>query len=268
MNRDPIRLRHDPGTRSSLREDLARARKGAGVPYDEAQGLARLQASLGGGPGSGGSPPPGPSAGGLAQAIPWGSAAIGAGAAGVVLALWSLVVPAADSSSPAAPPGIESAAAVAPPAASFASSIPVLDPRDSSSLRAPGAPPRPASPPTSAAPRNEARIDAPAPSPEPAASVLKASSEATLAEEVAHLARVRALAASDPASALTLVEEGHRRFKGGALWLERETIAFGALMRLGRREEAATRGERILQSYPDSLNAKNIREALGQPQGH
>jgi hypothetical protein len=49
--------------------------------------------------------------------------------------------------------------------------------------------------------------------------------------------------------------------------LEVDKIAFGALMRLGRREEAATRGERILQSCPDSPNAKNIRMVLGQPQG-
>jgi hypothetical protein len=266
---EPIRLRDDPASRPGLREDLARARQGAGAPYDEARGLARLQASLGGGPGSGGSPPRGPSGGGALRAIPWGSAAIGAGAAGIVLALWSVVVPAPPASRPAAVHDIESAAA-APSIAPLPSSIPVLDPRGPSSLPEPRAQPRAASPSTSAMPRNEARIDAPTHPPEPAPSAAKASSSsaaATLAEEVAHLARLRALAASDPASALALVEEGHHRFAGGALWLERETIAFGALMRLGRREEAATRGERILQNYPDSLNAKNIRMVLGQPQG-
>jgi hypothetical protein len=265
MSQDPVRLRHDSAIRPGLREDLAIARRSARAPYDETQGLARLQASLRGGGGSGGSPPPqAPSAGGLAHAIPWGSAAVGAVGAVVVLALWSWLVPTADSSPPAAPPAIESAAAVAP--LPLASSTPRLDPQAIASSR-PSAPPRPTEPILSAAPRSEAGIAAPSPSLDPTASAPMASSRATLAEEVAHLARARDLAASDPASALVLIEEGHRRFAFGALWLERETIAFGALMRLGRRDEAARRGARIVERYPDSLNARNIQSALGQPQG-
>lgn len=262
MSRDPIRLRHDPAIRTGLRDDLALARRGARVPYDEAQGLARLQASLGGGPGSGGAPPQGPPAN--VMTIPWGAAAIGAGAAAIVLALANWLAPAADPSFAAAPRGLESAAALAPPPLPLASSIPALDPREIASSRPLGAPPRPAAQVASAAPASEARSPAPSPTVEATASAAKASPEATLAEEVAHLARARTLAASDPASALGLIEEGHRRFPGGALWLERETIAFNALMRLGRRDEAATRGARIVERYPDSLNARNIQSALGQ----
>ncbi len=263
MNRDPIRLRHDPAILPALRDDLALARKGARAPYDEAAGLARLQASLGGSPG-GGSPPPGPAASGLLQAIPWGSAVIGAGFAVVALVLWSLLVPAAPSSPAAAPSGTVSTAAATPPTAPLASSIPVLEAQGSSSPRAPGAPPRPASPITPRSPQNEARIDAPAPSAGPAASAPSVSSKATLAEEVAHLERMRALAVSDPTSAPAFAEEGHRRFTGGALWLERESLAIDALVRVGRREEAATRGARLLERYPDSPVAERIRRLLGQ----
>lgn len=259
MSRDPIRLRHDPAIRTGLRDDLALARR-ARAPYDEARGLARLQASLRGGPGSSGAPPQGPTAG----SIPWGAAAIGAGAAAIVVALATLLAPAADPAPAPAPPGLESAAALAPPTAPLPSSIPGLVPRDKAPSPALIAASRPAAPLASSAPPNEARTPAPPPAVEPTASAAKASPDATLAEEVAHLARARDLAASDPASALALIEEGHRRFPRGALWLERETIAWNALMRLGRRDEAAARGERIVQRYPDSLNARNIQGALGQ----
>lgn len=85
----------------------------------------------------------------------------------------------------------------------------------------------------------------------------------TLVEEAQHLARVRGLAARDPAAALALIEEGNQRFTSGALWPERELFALDALQRLGRRAEAATRGERLLARYPDGPTAERIRALIG-----
>jgi hypothetical protein len=268
MSHDPTRLRDDAGARPSLRDDLAIARRGARVPYEQAKGLARLQASLGGGgpgSGSGGSSPGAPSSGGLAPPIPWGSAALGAGAAAVVLALWSVLVPSRDSSPRTASLAVESAVAASPASAPapLASSIPALDLQASSRPAPPASPPHPLSPIAPAAARSSAGLDSPAPTPDLAASVVSASKEATLAEEVAQLARLRALVASDPASAVALAEEGHHRFSGGALWLERESLALDALERLGRREEAATRAARVLQRYPDGPSAERLRRHLG-----
>src|SRR5689334_23726794 len=103
MSQDPVRLCDSRDASPGVRADLAIARRGSGVPYDEARGLLRLQAAIlpSGGPGSAGPPRGGggatpaaaPAAGaaaGAAATIPWGAAAVGAGAAGALLLVWNI----------------------------------------------------------------------------------------------------------------------------------------------------------------------------------
>jgi hypothetical protein len=75
-----------------------------------------------------------------------------------------------------------------------------------------------------------------------------------------HLARIRALQDSDPAEALALVAEGNQRFAAGLFTQEREAIAIGALVRLGRRGEARARALAFLATYPRSTFAERIRK--------
>jgi hypothetical protein len=80
---------------------------------------------------------------------------------------------------------------------------------------------------------------------------------------VAQLGRIRAVVSSDPAAALVLVEEGNRRFAGGALGPEREVLAITALTHLGRSAEAKARGQRLLARVPDGPFAERIRALIG-----
>ena len=79
-----------------------------------------------------------------------------------------------------------------------------------------------------------------------------------LEDEIAQLAEVRTLSESDPARALAAAEAGHRRFRSGVLYQEREAIAIDSLKRLHRFEEARRRAQRFTQSYPDSPFAKRV----------
>jgi hypothetical protein len=79
--------------------------------------------------------------------------------------------------------------------------------------------------------------------------------------EIAELARIRALLATDPEQAYRLANAGHRRFVSGILRQEREGLAILALYQMGRRAEATRRSERFLESYPRSpLRAQLERE--------
>ena len=271
MSQDPVRLCDSPDASPGVRADLAIARGGSGVPYDEARGLARLQAAilLSGGPGStgshggagGGSPPPPPTpapapVAGVA-AIPWGAAAVGASAAGALLLVWTLAVPPAP---PAAPPlPIAPVAAATAKVAAARSSAAAPAPAPSVVATATGTGTAEARPPVAASASSPPRGDA------QGATVIApdAGIAPTLVEEAQHLARVRGLAARDPAGALALIDEGNERFAGGALWPERELFALEALQRLGRRADAAARGERLLARYPDGPTAERIRALIG-----
>ncbi|HEU4533351.1 MAG TPA: hypothetical protein VFS00_04505, partial [Polyangiaceae bacterium] len=90
-----------------------------------------------------------------------------------------------------------------------------------------------------------------------------APNAAALADEVAHLARARALAASDPAAALRLADEGHRSFSRGVLYPEREALAIDCLRRSGRRGEAQARAQRFVKRFPRSPFAEKIRRENG-----
>jgi hypothetical protein len=67
-----------------------------------------------------------------------------------------------------------------------------------------------------------------------------------------------------PAEALALAEEHAQRFAGGKLAEEREVIAVGALLRLGRRDEAAQRVQRFRARFPGSAYAPRMQQLLGE----
>ena len=269
MSQDPVRLCDSRDASPGVRADLAIARGGSGVPYDEARGLARLQAAilLGGGPGSAGPPrggggaPPVPTAApaaGAAATIPWGAAAVGAGAAGALLLVWNI---AAQPPTTAAPPlPVERAATTqAKVAAALSSAV-----EPAPSVVATAMPTAETRPPPSASASSPRRGDVQ----ETTVITPDAGIAPTLVEEAQHLARVRGLAARDPAGALALIDEGNERFAGGSLWPERELFALDALQRLGRRADAAARGERLLARYPDGPTAERIRRLIHAEEPH
>ncbi|APR77083.1 Hypothetical protein A7982_02430 [Minicystis rosea] len=114
------------------------------------------------------------------------------------------------------------------------------------------------------APAEPARLPAAAPvvplaarAPEPAA---PSAAGGALSAELEHLGRLRAREAGDPATVLALAVEGNQRFPSGLFVQEREAIAIGALVRLGRRAEARTRAHAFLASYPRSAFAERIKK--------
>lgn len=82
--------------------------------------------------------------------------------------------------------------------------------------------------------------------------------------EVRKLNRARTELAKNPQKALALAEAGRREFAGGALAQEWDGVAILALVKLGRKQEAQTRGQRFLQRYPDGTFARKVRDATGQ----
>jgi hypothetical protein len=74
--------------------------------------------------------------------------------------------------------------------------------------------------------------------------------------EISLLKRARAVA--DAAQALALTSQHAKLYPGGALEQEREVIAIDALLRLGRRDEAAQRAKRFQERYPGSAHARRM----------
>lgn len=84
--------------------------------------------------------------------------------------------------------------------------------------------------------------------------------------ELAHTARLRALAAVDPAATLREAAEGDRLFPRGVLGEEREAIAIGALAKLGRTSEVRTRAARYLAAHPTGPFTEEVRQLAGAGQ--
>ena len=84
--------------------------------------------------------------------------------------------------------------------------------------------------------------------------------------ELAHAARLRALATVDPAAALREAAEGDRLFPRGVLGEEREAIAIRALAKLGNAAEVRERAARYLAAHPTGPFAEEVRQlaAAGQ----
>lgn len=69
---------------------------------------------------------------------------------------------------------------------------------------------------------------------------------------------MKALSSGDAKKALALTEQHGREFKGGLLEQEREVLAIEALVKLGRKAEAKTRGEKFRQRYPTSTHLLKV----------
>jgi len=83
-----------------------------------------------------------------------------------------------------------------------------------------------------------------------------------LREELAQIAKIRALVDRDPTTALALAEDGQRRFANGHLVEEREGLQIIALAHLGRHEEARTKAAAFMSRYPKSALGDRIKSEL------
>jgi hypothetical protein len=92
---------------------------------------------------------------------------------------------------------------------------------------------------------------------------LAGGAQEALTAETESLGRAFALLESDPAAALSRVEADDQLFSRGQFGAERAFVAFEALRRLGRQEEARARGEALLRRYPRAPQAARVRRALG-----
>jgi len=101
---------------------------------------------------------------------------------------------------------------------------------------------------------------APAPTPPAAATARKELSPMT---ETRLMARLREVAKSDSALAITLAEDGNRRFPDSADAPERESILIHALANAERRSEARGRAEYMVNHYPDSEWVREVEAFTG-----
>jgi hypothetical protein len=264
MSQDPVRLLDDPSLPDLLREDLADAAQQPLPPVDMAAGLASLKASIGAGGAvsSGAAASATAKAAALAHGSWWGGAWIGfsAGLVGAA-AIWLAPSPASAPPPPRIEIAIESESAIA--IASHTAAPPIA---------APASPPAPlalraassAALSASAAPRAASSLSAPAPSVSAAASASAEIADGP-AEELALLVQIKQSASSDPARAVALVDEGHRRFPRGSFYQERESIAVLALAQIGRTSEARERAKHFLDAHPQSPYAERLRGFLPLP---
>lgn len=90
----------------------------------------------------------------------------------------------------------------------------------------------------------------------------------TLVDERLLLDRARRQLASDePARALVFLEQHAQRFGHGELTEEREAMHINVLVRLGRKDEAKTRGEAFAARFPNSMMGASVRAALKAAEG-
>lgn len=252
MSRDPSRLFENPDLPGELREALHEMAEVPPQPYDTAAGLARFQQTLGSGGEPTETPPengsPDPSAAGQGGAASSGVglgkiAAVGVaslGAAGVIVGLAlgggdtseppRATVPVAQSATPAK-------SRTPAPETPAVEDVPVITPEALPTAEAPdSAPPK----------------HAPA-----------KSKDQLYREELEHLAQLRRVAATRPAEAVRMADQGHARFAGGMLYQEREAIAIRSLARAGRSAQARARAQRFLDRFPKSPFSEQIRVAVG-----
>jgi hypothetical protein len=78
--------------------------------------------------------------------------------------------------------------------------------------------------------------------------------------EMDRLARVREAMGADPARALALAEQGHAQFPRGVFRQERDALAIGALVELGRAGEAKARARAFVEKHPESPFAEGMRK--------
>jgi hypothetical protein len=227
---DPVRLRLDPVVGAALRRDLeasARAR----AAYDIEAGLRRHVELAAAAP--------------SAPARPFWAKALPIGAGALALAVTAASLQGRTTSVP-------SMAVATPvvPSVALAASASVPAPARTGSEPSPARLPRP-----------DVRKDAtsPARAGGDGRSRRAAAAVPPAEDETSHLARARALARTDPAAALPVLEEGQRRWPKGLFSEEREALAIGCLVQLGRAEEARTRADAFVSTYPDGPFAERVR---------
>lgn len=105
-----------------------------------------------------------------------------------------------------------------------------------------------------ASPADEQADDAPViPTPKARKNAPKAVAKDSLVQQEARqLVEIRKALANSPAHALRLAEAGHRQFRSGILYQEREALAILALSKLGRSAQASARAKRYLETFPQS----------------
>ncbi|HZU82623.1 MAG TPA: hypothetical protein VE987_06890 [Polyangiaceae bacterium] len=86
---------------------------------------------------------------------------------------------------------------------------------------------------------------------------------ASLADEPALMARLRAAKDTDPSLVVDLAREGNRRFPGTADAPERAAALIHALASLGRASEARREAEDMVNDYPDSTWVREIEAFTG-----
>jgi hypothetical protein len=109
----------------------------------------------------------------------------------------------------------------------------------------------------------QARRRPPASAPPRAASTTPGPTD--VRSELELLARARRVLAADPGRALALTAEHARQHREGVLSQEREVLAIEALVRLGRRELAASRAGRFLEDHPESAHRVRLAAVLEEP---
>jgi len=82
-------------------------------------------------------------------------------------------------------------------------------------------------------------------------------------DEPALMAKLRAEVKAAPESALSLADEGERRFGDSAGAEERRALAISALVNLGRIGEARSRAYPFLERYPNGPHSANVAAMTG-----
>jgi hypothetical protein len=83
-----------------------------------------------------------------------------------------------------------------------------------------------------------------------------------IVEEARVLESARRLLETDPARAVSLIDEHARRFPSGALGEERELLAVDALLRAGRVDAAESRARAALRAHPNGVHAARISRLI------
>ncbi len=236
MSQDPVRLFDDSSVPSEVRSALHHLQETSPQPYDAAAGLARLQQAIGG---PAGQPPSDAGAGGAAGGGVAKTLAFGAGGLGIV-AIVAAVALRGGAPEPVSPP----------PTSSEPAAVAVSVDLDLGDLDEPVVSPESLPVPATTASKG-------------VTSAAPKSRDQLYREEIEHLASVRRAAPSDPATAVRMADEGHRRFARGMLYQEREALAISCLVRAGRAGEAQSRAKRFVERFPKSPYADQIRSSTG-----
>jgi len=262
----PPRLLDDPELGADLRQDLELARANAPLSYDVSAGLARLEHSL---------------AAGAAPAT--GTAGLAGGALGVRVLAWILggsILVASAVGAGALLDQVQQRDSLA-----LASVEPVIDhearPEAKVAETAPGATtssevassavdtPTPDAAPDAPTTVGGGSVDPAKDSPRPSSASVSSGSESesdpsgpSLANEAKQINAARKALASDPARALEIIEAVAEQFPEGAMIQEREGYAVLALTALGRAQQAQSRGQAYLETWPNGTLSNRVREAI------